>query len=368
MFMKNLTFLFIVSFSLTQILCAPLHAAEDENKVYLTGFPEIEAKIFDATVNRKSKSNRVYLFSTQSKVLPKIGKILLFAKETQPIMGFRVIKTYPTENQFAASRVKMYTNETTLSDGSAYNAVEKTRDLDVPYYSKRDQKLDELDLLELEREIQILGVNPYDPALDEEKDKTKTALLQRQFNERIEVIDSLDSDEELEDYDSINPDQYTNFEKDRHWITLDFGFLKNLKLGGDSAFFSGGGLRYGINIAQRFLAKSTKAQDSLTLEGSLFYYSIDAYETEVDAFTILPLGLSLRYNLFFSQTFGLFFYGGFLKNNVMDSTNASDAAISQLSLLAPALGAGLILQLGPKWYARADLGVEFIGLGLVLRF
>jgi hypothetical protein len=53
---------------------------------------------------------------------------------------------------------------------------------------------------------------------------------------------------------------------------------------------------------------------------------------------------------------------------VVASAQGQSSVIAALSTLLPAAGAGLLLQVGPGWYTRLDMGFDNIGLSLVLRF
>jgi hypothetical protein len=137
---------------------------------------------------------------------------------------------------------------------------------------------------------------------------------------------------------------------------------------GDSYFFSSGSIRYGLNLGRRVLLNSSKIQDSVTLEIGFYLFKAINFGTLGDAYTILSVPGTLRYNLMYSENFGLFFYAGILQPLVISASSASDLGLAALGATQIAGGGGLLFQLGPSWYTRIDLGIDNIGMALVLRF
>lgn len=338
--------------------------------------PDIEAATYKVEVNKRSKSSRVYLFdpkeTSQNPKLPKTGKILLLTSEKQNVMAFRIIKQYPARNQFAGSKVRTYGQGENLEPGDRYTAIEKIADLSFPEYSAHDRELDQFDLKELELEMEPIPVPSYDPDLDagtspppgdDPNVVNRSHKRQKIVEEDLEDIEVKD-----EDVDPLTPDEVKRFDNDWQWVTAQIAYLANVKPSGETSYYTGGGIRYGVTFAKYLFAKKPKIQDSLTAELGLFYYTVLGYETDTDSFRVLPLIATLRYNLLTSESFGFYFYGGFVKNSVLSASSASDYARSRLSSFGPAAGAGLLFRLGPKWFVRADLGIDCLGAGLLLRF
>ena len=120
--------------------------------------PDIEAKTFDVMAGKKSTSNRVYMIQLpgENGVLPKVGKILLFRKGTEPVMAFRVLKTYPAQKKFAAKRIRKYKGHDVLLDGDSFEAIEKLSDYIPPPPSAQDKS----DLQELEKSLSSPAPEP----------------------------------------------------------------------------------------------------------------------------------------------------------------------------------------------------------------
>jgi hypothetical protein len=366
--------------------------------------PDIEAKTFDVRTNRRSKSLRVYLFDripaddagadaaaapsapaktsgqNQDAVLdkagplpmPKVGKIILLTLNHESMMAFRVLKKYPDRNEFAASRVRMYGDRTLLDLGMKFSAIEKIADIAIPTYTTRDKQLDKQDLADIESQMKIVRVKKYDEELDRGTSPppgdNPNALDRKVPSEESPDVDPDDVDED--DIEAITPDQIKNFDPDRQWLSLELAYMANTSITGGSVYYTGLGLRYGLTVSKNIFTHSNSAQDSLALEGGLFYYNILGYlsSTSTDSYTIVPFVGTVRYNLMFSEGFGMFAYGGLLKNNVMSQSGGTQASISQLSSFGFSLGLGTLVRLGPKWFIRGDLGFDMIGVGLTLRF
>jgi hypothetical protein len=137
---------------------------------------------------------------------------------------------------------------------------------------------------------------------------------------------------------------------------------------GGKQFFSAGSIRYAMRIKKRGYLHSLRIQDSITAELSLHLYKVLGYISESDAYSILGMMPTLRYNVFFSENLGIFAYLGFLRNAVLSATQSTDTGLAGLNSFYIASGVGLFLKLGPSWYARTDLGLESIGFSLVLQF
>ena len=325
------------------------------------GLPDIEAKAFRVEIHRRSDSLRVYLFKDPSTAITKVGRILLLKRDSENVMAFRVIKTYyPDKEQFAARKVRKYPNYSALDEGDQYLAIEKIADL-FPYESIEEIEQDQADLEELEEaeeddeeelEVEPLPiVQAYDPELD-------AGTTPPPGDSRVNKVSDLSS---------IMIEQVKPFETDSQLLSAQVGFLRNSNADGTFGYFSGTGFRYGVNIARMIFLSNSKTQDSFALEGGLFVYKLLNWETANDAYTAIPLHLTVRYNVVFEKTFGLFFYLGVLRNEVVGGS-ASETALSLLRNTQPAGGMGLMFQMGPKWFIRMDLGFDLATAGLSLRF
>ncbi len=86
------------------------------------------------------------------------------------------------------------------------------------------------------------------------------------------------------------------------------------------------------------------------------------------SYTMMPWIATGRYNFPLNESWSFYLYGGFYYNYVMDNVGATPAELAQIEVLALAGGGGFIVQTGPNWYLRLNLGVESIAGGVVLRF
>jgi hypothetical protein len=163
-------------------------------------------------------------------------------------------------------------------------------------------------------------------------------------------------------------DEVNSLDPNLQWLTASFGFFRNYGADGQSAYFTGGGLRYAVTLGKSLFLRRAHAQDSLALEAGAFYYKILNFQGNNDSYAVVPLIGTLRYNILFGENFGIFFYGGIMQNNVTSVVGGNEDAKAVLSSVFPAAGAGILFRVGPSWDARVDLGIESIGLGLVLRF
>jgi hypothetical protein len=118
--------------------------------------PNIEARSFDVRVAKRSKSAKTYLFEDINQARTRVGKILLLRRDSQPVMAFRIVKTYyPAKNEFAAKQVRTYGDIAKIEPGSSYSGLEKVSDVVAPPPTAQDRA----DLKELESA-------PVQPALE----------------------------------------------------------------------------------------------------------------------------------------------------------------------------------------------------------
>ena len=90
---------------------------------------DIDAKSYDVKIVQKSTSGHTYLFDDLGENKPSVGKIILLKKDEEPVMAFRVMRTFPEKKQFIGRRVRRYGNHFDLKPGDSVTAYEKTIDL-----------------------------------------------------------------------------------------------------------------------------------------------------------------------------------------------------------------------------------------------
>ena len=401
--------------------------------------PNIEARSFEVRPLRTAESKRTYLFEDASAAKPRVGSILLLKFGEEPVMAFRVLRTYAQNRQFIARRVRRYHKHEMLEENQSYTALERVSEIPVPghmsYTTEEERDINELqqgmDLgaaawrneaqgfsrgdfyrsdelpsqlreAELERHREqgnldeeldgggddrnpqgegLPDTDDYDPELDAgtsppprsgppDNDEFEGPAIQRAVRRPWRGDDDDDSGPtSIEEADPID--------RDHHALTMQLGFLHNLNSEEKPVYFTGIGLRYGLTLGRMLLLSRPKLQDSLTLEGSAFLYKIANYTQDDDAYTVMPLIGTVRYTVMTSDHFGFFFYGGIGKNLVTPTAfpeNADADALTQgeaveiLTRPVTAAGAGLLFKLGPGWEIRADVGLDMIATGLMLRF
>jgi outer membrane protein W len=110
----------------------------------------------------------------------------------------------------------------------------------------------------------------------------------------------------------------------------------------------------------------------MTINVGVFTYKLIGYEfpgqNPEDTFTVLPVEISLRYNIHFNPDLSGFVRAGLVYNFVLQAQNATQNAIDRLKFFNPALGIGMHYRMGPHWYLRGDIGIDNLGVGVELRY
>ena len=337
-----------------------------------TSLPEIEARSYDSKTVRRSTSNRTYLLDSPEGVEPRVGRVVLLKESDAPVMGLRVLKTYPDKKQFAAKRIRKYGSRDILEDGSSFKTIEKLNDIGAP---PPQSIQDKRDLNELEKTTQppspaeglVVGGKSeknYDPELDIETSPPPEGAVDSEGSEGDPTFNS----EQDEDTSDLTVDEIFPIDTNHQWLTAEFAYIANYAAGGGYSYYTGGGLRYGITVGKMIFLERPKVQDSFVIEGGLFLYKILNYVQQNDAYTVVPLIATGRYNIQFSDTYAIFLYGGLVKSFVAGSAQSTGDTVNSLSGVIPAVGAGMLFGIGPHWDLRLDAGLDMIGVGLVLRF
>jgi hypothetical protein len=179
-----------------------------------------------------------------------------------------------------------------------------------------------------------------------------------------------------DDLSSIMVEEMKIFDRDENSVSFGAGLFRNtLETGGDptttgtstTIYNSGGFLRYSRTLKHMLHFKSKSLQDSFALDGTLGFYKYLG-QNNGDSYTITPISVVARYTLHPSESFGVFIYGGFMKNFVAQSVNADPFTQAAFNSVFPEIGVGMLFQIGPSWYMRADLGLDLIGLSIALKF
>lgn len=193
--------------------------------------------------------------------------------------------------------------------------------------------------------------------------------------------------EEEDDMSSLTVTEVPIYDKFTHWFTVGFGFFSSLDQNAGTAYYVGTGLRFAKTISKMQWEAKAPYQGTWALEGGIYYYKVfdfvllnDNRDAAGDSYSVLPLIATVRHNLRFTENFGLFAYAGLIYNYVYVHT-AGSLSETQLESatellrggfggtgLGLAAGVGMNFMIGPNWETRIDLGLDVIGLGLMLRF
>ncbi len=345
--------------------------------------PSIEASTYPVKVLARSNSNRIYLFDDPLSKSPFIGHLILLKNDTQaPVMALRIVKIYPELKRFAAKYLKSYGGTELLNENQTFTAVEKVMDLVSPPTPSIDQN----ELKEIEEERASLIQKPGSPALETSQPPPPPPVeepppppppappgeeppLTSQKSDEKEV-DGEDLEDENVDSETNSPSvvEIRNLDKYSFWLSAGLGAIispnpANLT---QAQYLSAGNVRFGVTIAHEVFFHRSSLQDSLVAELGVFGYKVIA--PAGDTYTQVAAVPTLRYNLTFGEHLSLFAYAGMTRSFVVAAANATAATYNALNSSFPALGAGLLFQIGPGWYTRLDGGIESIALNLLLRF
>jgi|GEM_PF-4807103 len=204
-----------------------------------------------------------------------------------------------------------------------------------------------------------LDTNTPPPLIDDsthELEQEKPEQKKEASKQPIEELNLKNQDQMIEEIIHLDPN--------RQWLSVGFGYVQN-----SGSYFAAGGLKYAITVLQRPLFEKRNLQDSLAIEGGLYFYKALNFSVLSDSYLIANTAGTLRYNLLFSEDFGMFFYGGVFRNFAYATSQQSSAAIAnQLSGQGVAGGIGFLFRIAPNWNTRIDLGTDIAGLSLMLRF
>jgi hypothetical protein len=390
----------------------------------------ITATKYNVIVQRKNTSGRLYVLDFGDQALPKTSEILLLKSAMDPVMALRVIKTVPSGHTIIAQVVKKYPNHTELQNAAQYDAIAKLGDIrgssdiiaapeaefEDPNWEKSNQEektlaydpeLDvgssspeevaaspddgksapvqnletkvaylESKLVSLESKIEKGGLAASDDSENRNKSKkhdndSEKKIIPSGSDTSADKLDNdlLDRDEPSMGRDSTSIDEIKYFDNYSHWLGVGFGYITSLNSTGTSLVnATAGNLRYGVTLGRRIFFDKVHAQDSIALEGAGYIYKWINFAAAGDSYTVLAGVGSFRYNLFFNSGFGIYAYGGALQANVISNSNGVATAIAVLNSLLPSFGGGVLLEIGPGWFARLNIGYEDTSLNLLLRF
>jgi hypothetical protein len=360
--------------------------------------PEIEASTSTVIPVEASKSLRVYRFKIQEGEAPKAGSIILIQSKGKPIMAFRVLRTEEDGSEFIGKRVRRYDTEGELKLEESYLSAEKVANLFSP--PPIENRFDPNAKPELDP---IGGVDLHPPSKDTEfkLDPNAPPLLGAGGgivgSSRGVDVNSFDSDLDYgtsprdlkrnssEDEDDATPqgersgsevDETPIFNPHKNMVGVSIGNFRNL-----SSFLIPGTTHNGFSVwYQRVIQKGLwvygrKLQDALSLEFGVTHYSRVNFTGNNDGYDLLPLKAELAYSLNFNPRFAFLVHVGLQYNWIYATDNvnpsafpAEQQALNTLAGIQPTLGAGVLYNIGPQWFVRAEAGLDRLTIGLAVKW
>lgn len=352
----------------------------------------IEAEEFRVKILKRSRSGRVCMFEDATANQPRPGKILLLKDGETELAAVRVLKNYP--GKFAA---KIVLPIGALKNGAEYRALKKLGDKIMHMIEEREKRGKDLDAAKTDEDL-AGEVAPDDNELDrgipaptgkkstgtsEPKAKTSPPVGEQGLMEPVKKEippplftkdgqelepESLEIKDEDEPFSDLAVQEDLPLEPHRHAVALQYGSVKNVDKDNAPTSYSSVGLRYGFNIWRMPFLKRRTLQDLLTVEMSLFYYTISGFLRNDDSVVVVPIIGTVRYSLLLSENLSFFGYVGLIKNNVSQGDGEVSTNTIVLATTKAALGVGAMLKIGPNWAARLDFGTDMFAVGAVLKF
>jgi hypothetical protein len=379
--------------------------------------PDIEAHQFKVTPLEKSRTGRVYRFKVDPEQLPKTGNIVLIEVNDKPAMAFRVLKTDALTNEFIGKRVRRYDTTGELSLNEQYPSAEKVADLVTPpppevggYDPNARPLMDpnpnknlvsatntaptarpELNpspdiatpvaqttpapqAAPVENAAPIvkkLNVEQYDDDLDSStspmnlKEDSPANTNATATNTDMPDTPEMDPDADIQvkERTVINPYRYLAGISVASFMNHTNFIFANPSSSGFTGYFS--------NVVKRGLIyKKESPQDSLSMEYGFCAYTVETPNTTggLGSYSLFPIRAEVRYDLYLSEMFTLFGYGGGQFNWIYSRSQGTVTDAENLEGLQLNLGVGVFYNMGPQWYLRGDVGIDRIALGLALRW
>ena len=319
--------------------------------------PAISAKTYDLKLVRPSQSKQMYLFDKDTGALPDLGRVFLLRQGPAPIMGFRVVKLYAEKHQLAAKRIKDYPDQTELMKDSSYRAYEKVGEItSVPANTPADIT----DLNELEAPA------VSDAAVTGEGESAKGVAPNVNGGPDDSLAGDQGSGDEEDDPDrgGDTPDGFAP-----NFLGFDVGAYRAINLP-TGPYSTGFGFTYA-----HLLSKNSHGGGIAAEFGFGYYKSGGDVDTDdvppvkvSQSFTMLPVAARLRYQFSLDEGWGYYVYAGGMYNHVLSQFGATETQVALAKTAVLGIGAGVFIPTGPNWYVKLNLGSDFIGGGLLLRF
>lgn len=313
------------------------------------GLPQIEARNYDVTVIRPSLSRRVYLFKLKSPAdMPQVGRMFLVKIGQEPVMALRVLRIYPRYEQFAAKALRVYPGFEALETLAEYRLYERQGELaDL----KDDGEQGPVGKTN-ETKVTETGASKRQDAEDLSELETAEKLIAK-----LEAIDT--TEDELGDRDF-----YPNA------IILQPGSALTYNIGGASAFYAPAmNLAWRRNFISPIFRQKYPLIDGIAFEFGASYYRVRGNVDGVaKLYTVTPLTTRLLYQVPLSEKVILSLYTAVVLQLVPQTVGVTEEELQMAQGFYGTIGGGFWFELGPNWYLTSNLGLDFIGLGVALKF
>ena len=384
--------------------------------------PSIDARQLEVTPKEISRSGRVYRFKMGSE-LPRTGNLILVQIGDRPIMAFRVLKTDSYSKEVIAKRIRRYDQEGRLDLEKKYLAAEKIADLVSPPASEtvspaaqapelagaagtvgveppaaltstpaspdevtsNSPETEEKSATPQENGIAQETPDPNAPALlgDDGSGgpRSETPIVAGSVESFDEDLDASTSPRDLKADGAIPGDgkepESSGPGIEEHEPVLQYEHMAGISVGSFSNMsgftipgtsHNGFTAYYNEVIDKEIWFKEHAPQDTLSLEFGLGYYSRVNLTGIFDNYDVIPIRSELLYTLQFNRTFAFIAEIGAQFNWVVSADNASELGLSTLQGIQPNAGIGLLYNIGPQWYLRADAGIDRFAIGLAVKW
>lgn len=372
--------------------------------LHAENLPVIDARQFEVSPTQVSSSGRIYKFRVSGRV-PRTGNILLIQIDQRPVMAFRVLTSDESTSEVVAKRVRRYDVEGKLIIDQRYQAVEKIADLvQTPETAPEagapgapsagtalapsaegaqgsstapdgnpPQNADAPPLMGDDGsgppnpDAKKQAPNSLDP-FDEELDSSTTP---RNLKKPAEDGEDTEESEEsrLSRQGGPGVEEREPLIKAKHMLGISIGNYRNL-----SNFVIPGSTNNGFSVYySQIIDKGIwysgwAPHDSLSIEGGLTYYQRVNYSGIYDNYTLIPIRGDALYTLQFTPTFALIAGAGIQYNWILSTDNAAEEGITALGGFQPNAYGGILYNIGPQWYLRAEAGLDRIAVGLAVKW
>jgi hypothetical protein len=362
-----------ISFALASTVALRTSAADDEPPPPVTapasapvsgaGLPDIEIRSLQLKIEKMSTNGHVVQF-TSAEPAPNDRQLILLKKITRPVLALRVIKLFDPSGlpeggtRFVAQVVRTYDDFFKLKLEDQFRGIIKLRDITL---EQLDKEVADLKQKGSAPEKDSAGTPPV-------LEKTTPDAPLPPEDKSAQLL----SDSEERELKSLAYEEAPNYEPEKDSLGVQFSLLRLPRFDSGVLYVAAAGPRYSKTFAHPVYFTDKHKQDSLSIDVSLLAAKIlDYSDISGDSYTVLPLMAVGRYNWLYSESFGVFAYGGLIKPLVVAKSGTEPSvsqAASVLGSIQVALGVGAFLQVGPQWFLRLDAGVDQIALGLNLRY